>query len=241
MRWLIFARQPARLHALLESATLHMPYAYPEVLIDLPATDELWDCYVKLNKRFKVGIITTHPDKWRETLRQVILRSHPNGHTARIILFSTDRMLLFHQARLHDAWKALQDGHTLGVSLTLSPSMERSPAEPRHFRGSPSGLHTWEWVDQPAEWGRAFDFGVVYRTSDILGPISRLEYHSPESLREAIYGDPGLSRRSRMACLAEACMMDQPEGGLDGMTTDYRNNRTLNLDALMAGRMEWVG
>jgi hypothetical protein len=222
MKWIIISHdRPANLLAVLESARECLPHTTPHILVSA-STDELYDGYDVVDKRFAA--------KWYEEafrFNMVDGINMPNAKgTDATVLITTDTMLFQKRFNPMFAWNTLQDKTILGMSLLISPTPS---ATARYFSGSPEGLQTWMIEDQP------FSYGAVYRTSDLLGPLARNQWDSPCTLKDALNRDPAMRRRARMACLAEAPMMEA-EPCLDSVNM-LLNGWHIDIDQLREKRV----
>ena len=234
MKWLILASHPARLHALLESAARHLPNIEPDLILDeSQVTPDLMNAYSVFSGSGFKGMfrLATQSHFWREAVLTAIQAPRKNGSIEPMAMVTPDTMLFTRKVVLRDAWDCLSDEETLGVSLGLGVVSDWVHFEERRWVGKRTSAYTWKWPDVPGIYGHAFSYGTVYRTGDLLGPLCRNEWDSPETLRDALSNDATLRRRPRMACLPEPALIDCHVED-ESMNARYCGGDVIDIDRL---------
>ena len=208
MNWITFTKdEPDLLHCHLESAEDGLPYIVPNVVME-STNDASRLGYVDVGKRFSVDWHVVDAGSIQQTVADILCLTRHNGTLEPMLLLTTDSMVFLDRVGLSTVWNVLKDRKILGVSLTLDAKREGPPLTELHFVHNEADVYCWQWRGCEGAWGAPQAFGVIYRTSDILGPLSRLEWNDPESLQKAVSGDASLRSKERMACFAQATILD---------------------------------
>jgi hypothetical protein len=240
MKWIVLSNStPARLHALLESAKDYLSNLVPEVLAKYKCIDTL-QAYGRVASRFRIHLHGGEDD-WRQSLLDIVSAQRTDGKFGQLTLITQDTMLFCGRPDIRCVWEALKDPNLLGVSLCLSSKSDSTPS----IQDRVSGKHTWyvwHWDELRLQspLGDAFSYGTVYRTTDLLGTMARCQWDSTETLRSALCSDPALRRRTRMACLEEASLVDRPADPF-GSTDSYLGNYVIDIAKLQDDplRYQW--
>lgn len=210
MKWIILSHdRPAQLQAVLESAQEYLPSVIPFVCFGC-SSDEAFQGYSRVAGQLRASWHGWSGDgAFRPNVLDLVNRINQNRNLEAMTLLTTDNMVFHRKTNSADAWSLLNDPNVLGVSLIRSPDIGGLRMSKVWGRKRLSGA-TWNWPGLSDWWGEGFSFGTVYRTSDLLGTLSRNQWDSPETLREAACDDPVMRRRARMACLPDAPMMVLP-------------------------------
>jgi hypothetical protein len=227
MRWIILTQdRPAQLHALLESAVEFLPTATPDIIssIENYNSSGIGILASRILAYFHT-VLNVHKDYYKDKIQYISNWPRPDGSLDPMILFTTDTMLFTRRVILQDAWTALQDPNTLGLSLTHCPTTKGIKLRDGRFTKNGSIQYVWDWKDD------GFAFGTIYRTSDILGPLHNNTYDSPETLRDALCKDTTLRRRTRMACLSDSSLIDV------SLRSEQAEQRYLNGEVIDIARL----
>lgn len=233
MKWIVLTKDhPARLHALLESAKAYTPHLRPDVLIEYNDKDTNYmDAYRLLIARLNFREWSSFRADWNHTLQDIVSYPKTNGTSEQLVMFTTDTIVFQSRFNAIEAWSDLKDPSVLGVSLCLAPP-------PFAFLGGLGHHRFWTWPGCGSQYGEAFQFGTVYRTSDILGPLFRTKWDSPETLRRAVSDDTALRRRAKMACCQEPVLADYPIEDKTA-TERYLTGEVIDITKLPADHYTW--
>jgi len=230
VKWIILSKdRPAQLHAALASIACHRQYNKPCVLVDLIGNDPSTDsAYSLVSRRFRAiefcGALS--PEEWRDDLLELTSKPKHDGSIDQTIAITTDTMVLHERGDLYKPWRILLNDQSIaGVSLVGAfPSVE--------LRESVGNTMMWDHD------GKVFHFGVMYRTSDLLGTMFRTEWYTPDELVDAINSDIVLTRRPRLSA-PPAALFDCKIPCHDA-TKRYLVNEIIDHKALPADHYTWT-
>jgi hypothetical protein len=137
------------------------------------------------------------------------------------------------------------------ISLRLSPlitycySLNRSTPPPE-FRHEANWL-CWTWPNLPGDWGYPMSCdGHIFRTSDVLPLMRRLNWANPNTLEAALASEP--LKRTAMVCRSEHATLNVPtnlvqntftnrimRNGMpaDDLNREYLRGRMIDLEPLL--------
>jgi hypothetical protein len=200
MRWVIISSGKAdHLMTCLASAESHLPHVTPDILIT-DRSQETTNTCERMARRF---VANWFPWLGRDDLLNLLESAKPGKHGEVLTLFTTDSDIFCNRVNLYGALAILNSHPDVrGVSLKLVPdsiTIGHPPAMVYESRASSPWLE-WTWPGAQGDWGLSFSFGTIYRTNDILFPVSRTAWTTPAEMIAAIRSEPLNTRRSRMAC-----------------------------------------
>jgi len=196
MKWVILSTNPAALHATIESAQAYSKIALP-FAVAIVRDPETYKAFELVTRRLKVQI---HPVETLDgTVSDILMLPRENGTLEAMSLITLDTMLFIREPKFNVAWATLRDDYDmLGVDVMLD----------RHT--VPADGHGLPWYFWKHEQHKPFRFGTVYRTADILGPLSSAAFDAPVTLLHAMNRDTSFFRRARMACLDTPAIVYYP-------------------------------
>ena len=208
MNWIIIsADRPAQLQLLLESAAEYFPSVFPYVVFDASST-EMLSAYGLVHERFRAAWHRT--SDVREVVGDIVCHTRPNGTLEPMTLITNDFTLFQERVYTNDAWAALLDNDTLGLSLFRS-SKETGPgllSEPS--TRTQSERFSWRWREATTPWREPFSLGTIYRTSDLIGPLTRTVWGTPGTLCSAMETEVSFDRRPKLQCLGDPALALYP-------------------------------
>lgn len=206
MKWIVLAGgQPRKLAVLLESAAMHMPATEADVFIDSGVSDDCFAIYRSLS-RIRRAKWHFYSD-FQEDLCALASEIRGNGTCETMLMLSLEDVQFCRTAILDDAWEILKRPDMLCVSMAAVAPAGASRSVRLH--ATKSIVHIWRWAEAAGLAGDAFQYGAVYRTSDLMGPLYHETYGRPDDLQEALCGCEAMHRRRHMVCPEEPVIISQ--------------------------------
>lgn len=231
MNWIVFSdNDPELLHLHLETASIHLPYGKPTVIMPSP-NGEATDAYRRLATRFSARWIILPGNDYSQGLVDFFTEHCGTARTEAMTLLTDTSTYFSGMVDMRATWGLLQDDTILGVSLVESPAtcdhaMQQSP-------GSDPAQWMWYW---PFTNYTPFSLGRTYRTNDLMGLMYfNADWQNLSDLEKVSSNCPGFTRRAYLACFGKAPMKRVPMPRDENAIRMYLRNFTIDVTRLSDG------